>query len=258
MGQDSLLSIYKLTLQYRGSAYHGWQVQPDQMTVQGCLNNALSKICKSSDVRSIGSGRTDAGVHAMEQIVRVELPFAIDPLKLPKAINSSLPRDIRVLKAQECSESFHPIRDAKEKVYRYYFTNEQEANPIFFDHIANYSFDLDMEQIEKALELIVGEHDFAAFQCEGTPVNSTIRTLFSASLNRMESESLHPTGTYYFEFRGNGFLKQMVRLLVGAMWHVGRGKVEIKDLSNALEGNWVKRLGPVAPAQGLYLHSVSY
>lgn len=252
---------YKITLQYNGTNYFGWQVQPDQLTVQGVLNSSLTKVCKSSNIKTLGSGRTDAGVHALEQIVKVDIPIDIEPESLIRAINSNLPRDVRCIAAQRCDEKFMPTVDALWKEYTYLFTNNRFANSFQESFIANYPYELDFEKMDKGCRLLIGKHDFCNFFCTGTDVNSTVREIYLASIQSVDVNgfigSVFPNH-YSFTIRGSGFLKQMVRLIIGSLWNVGRGKITLEQLSDALERPQKNKLGIVAPASGLYLARVKY
>lgn len=256
-----MTSYYRLTIQYKGSRYSGWQVQlgTNEITIQGELNRALSVVSKSDEVKSMGAGRTDAGVHALGQVAKVSIPLVIPPENLVKALNVNLPDDIRVLDASVSDEQFMPTIHARSKEYHYRFTSKRTFTAFQNDLIVNYPFELDLEKMRAACRLLVGEHDFANFFCEGTEVSSTVRTIFSCEIVEIEQgewEMLPP----HFSFRisGNGFLKQMVRLLVGAVWNIGRGKITLEEFRSALGPTKVQRLGPVAPPNGLYMVRVNY
>ena len=265
MGLVSPLNTYKITLQYKGTNYLGFQVQPKGLTIQGELNNALRILSKSDEVKSIGSGRTDSGVHAFAQIVRVEIPVDIPEESLARAINSHLPQDIRIVASSRCSNEFHPIFSAQSKEYNYVFSNEQNISPFANDLVTLYPFDLDIEEMRKGCKLFCGQHDFINFQCTGTEVGTTVRQIFSCELIHYQSEGhwKHMLNDYYvFHVVGNGFLKQMVRLMMGALWSLGRGKISLETLENSLKPTIgcirQKRLGATAPPQGLYLKEVFY
>jgi tRNA pseudouridine38-40 synthase len=252
---------YKLTLQYKGSHYLGWQVQPEAagLTIQGELNKALEKVSKSTDVRTMGAGRTDAGVHALGQIAKVSIPIEIQPDNFQKAINVHLPSDIRIIESSFCNENFHPTVDAKRKLYHYRFTNKRMFTAFQNDLIYNHPFELDFEVMNKACQLLIGEHDFSNFYCEGTEVSSNVRTIYDCGIMFIEQgewEMLPSHAVFYIE--GNGFLKQMVRLLMGALWNVGRSKITLDQFQSALSAQKVARLGPVAPPEGLYMVRVKY
>jgi tRNA pseudouridine38-40 synthase len=253
---------YLLTIQYKGTAYLGWQVQEKQgKTVQGELNKALRKISKSEEINSIASGRTDAGVHAFGQKCKVRIPLEIPAVNLIKALNSFLPDDIRIIEAENCEEAFHPIRDSLWKEYWYCFSTE-ESGAMSHEWMAHYSFELDFDQMQKACQLFVGSHDFCNFFCVGSETATTIREIFECELIQQKQQgqpfAQFSSDHWCFRVRGSGFLKQMVRLMVGVLWEVGRGKVTLEQLSDALINPCPNKLGAVAPACGLYLYKVTY
>lgn len=256
------MSYYRLVLEYKGTHYLGWQVQAEGAgaTVQGELNKALAILSKSSEVRSLGSGRTDAGVHALGQVVKIEMPLVIPCSNLVKALNANLPLDIRVLSAEESNHDFLPTNHALSKEYHYRFTLNDSSRAFQNDFIQNNSFDCDLELMRKACKILIGKHDFCNFFCEGTEVNSTVREIFECEILKISGQGdwgFMPDH-YVFRIVGNGFLKQMVRLLMGTLWNIGRGKVSLQDFEAALGSTPVKRLGPVAPPHGLYLVKVTY
>lgn len=256
-----MIHHYRLILQYKGTRYLGWQVQPEDagLTVQGELNKALSQVAKSSDVKSMGAGRTDAGVHALGQVAKVSLPLEIAPENLLKAINVNLPDDIRVIDSVKSDEEFFPTIHATSKEYHYRFTANRMFTAFQNDLIYNHPFDLDLEKMREACRVLIGEHDFSNFYCEGTEVSSNIRTIFACDIIKAEQGSFGMLPPHYvFKIEGNGFLKQMVRLLMGAIWNVGRGKISIQEFRSALSATKVPRLGPTAPPQGLYMVRVNY
>lgn len=257
------MHFYKIILSYKGTNYFGWQVQQEsQITIQGELNKALAVITKSSEVSSVGSGRTDAGVHALNQVCRVEIPLDIPPDALVRALNANLPKDIRIKSAVNCDKDFHPIFSAKEKEYIYLFTNIKNESAFQRDLLTNINWDLDFEKMKKACSLFVGEHDFQNFYCLGTDISSTKRQIYSCELvARQNNQVFHEIyGDYWqFSIRGSGFLKQMVRLIIGSLWELGKGNISEEDLKKYLSGTkYQNKIGPVAPPQGLYLSQVFY
>lgn len=255
------MHFYKLILQYRGTAYLGFQIQTEQQkTIQGELNRVLKIITKSEEIKTIGSGRTDAGVHALAQVVRIAIPLLIKEDGLVKALNSHLPFDIRVISAEKCDENFHPIFSAKSKEYNYVFSSDT-ASPFTSDLVTYFPFELDIEKMNNACKLFLGEHDFVNFQCQGTEVATTVRKILECEVIPYDSQGhwSNLVGSYYvIRVVGNGFLKQMVRLMVGALWNIGRSKIDESDLHRALNGPIKQRLGATAPPQGLYLKVVHY
>lgn len=256
------MNHYKLLIRYNGQRYFGWQVQADTpMTVQGQIHKALEKIAKSKTFKTVASGRTDTGVHALGQVVKVSMELKLNPESLVKGLNSFLPQDIQVLEAFESNEAFHPVFKAESKEYQYYFKDETRAlGPFLSPYVAHINAKLELSKVNEALKLLEGEHDFCNFFCTGTPTKSTVRTIHKACLEEHLIDG--PWGkvrVYRFCFVGSGFLKQMVRLLVGALWQVGQGRASIEDLKSYLGGQkFSQKLGPTAPAQGLYLVKVHY
>ena len=256
-----MIHYYRLTIQYKGSSYLGWQIQPESagLTIQGELNKALQIVSKSIEVKSMGAGRTDAGVHALGQIAKVGIPLKIDPQSLYKAINVNLPDDIRVIAAEICDESFLPTVHARSKEYHYRFTCQRMFTAFQNDLIYNHPFELDISKMREACDLLVGRHDFCNFFCEGTEVSSTIREIYECEILEVAQGDWGMLPPHYvFRVVGNGFLKQMVRLLMGALWNIGRNKVTLQQLQEALGSTKVNRLGPVAPPEGLYMVRVNY
>lgn len=255
------MNIYKITVSYKGTRYQGFQVQSAGQTIQGEINSALKVLSKSEDVKSVGSGRTDAGVHALAQVMRIEIPVDIPSENLARAMNSMLPEDIRVLDAVITTKDFHPIFSAKSKEYNYVFSTDQMLSPFANDLVTYFPGDLDIELMKKGCQLFCGEHDFINYQCVGTEVESTVRKILSCDLVKLDSTGhwKNFTGEYYvLKIVGNGFLKQMVRLLMGALVSLGKGKITLEDLEKSLKTPLKNRLGPTAPPQGLYLKEVHY
>lgn len=255
------MPFYKAVIAYNGSSYQGWQSQPNGLTVQDHLNKAVSIVSKSEDIKSIGSGRTDAGVHAIGQVARIETPLEINPKKFLMAINTKLPIDIRVISCETTTEDFHPVFSAKSKWYSYFFTLSDYPDPLLHQLLSFSSFELNVERMTEACKAFVGKHDFVNFYTEGTEVKTTIREIHSCELIKHEKLSTpFPCYSPVYEIRihGQGFLKQMVRMMVGAIWTCGRGKVSPSDILESLKGLKIERIGPVSPPQGLYLMRVVY
>lgn len=256
-----LLNIYKIHIQYKGTQYLGFQVQSEGSTIQGEINRALKTISKSEEIKTIGSGRTDSGVHALGQVLRIEIPIDIEPESLVKAMNSHLPTDIRVISASRVQDNFHPIYSAKSKEYNYVFCLDSVPSPFLRELVTYFPKDLDVDLMQKAAQEFCGEFDFINYQCVGTEISSTIRTIMKCEIMHCKSTDhwAQFTGDYYvLKIVGNGFLKQMVRLIMGALVSVGRGKVSLVELRESLQKPLQNRLGPTAPPQGLYLLEVHY
>ena len=254
---------YRLKISYDGSSYEGWQIQPEgHKTIQGELNKALIKISKSESISSLGSGRTDSGVHALGQIAKVRIPLEIESASLLKALNSHLPKDIRVLEVSPSTHDFHPVRDALWKRYTYLISTEDIVPPHLRNTISSVSRELDWVAVEKSLKTFEGEHNFINFSTKGTEVKSTIRTIFLTRVEKILVEKAPGSGQKItlrkLTFEGSGFLKQMVRLLVGTATAAGQHKITLEQISEHLLKEESKKLAAVAPASGLYLDHVEY
>jgi len=236
----------KITLAYDGGGFHGWQVQPGLPTIQGILEEVVSGM-EGRPVQVAGSGRTDAGVHALEQVAAFSIENPIPLANLRRAVNRLLPPAIRVLSAEEVHPDFHPRFDAKAKTYEYRILRSETCSPFEWPYVYHYPYPLDEERMQQVAQVFAGEHDFTAYaaadqsDAEG---KSKVRTIFSSRLRR-DGERL------IYQVHGSGFLKHMVRNLVGTLIDAGRGN--IADVT-ALPG----RCGATAPAKGLFLVSVAY
>lgn len=255
-----MIHYYRLILQYKGTRYLGWQVQPESAgrTVQGELNKALEIISKHK-AHSMGAGRTDAGVHALGQVAKVGIELQIAPDNLLKALNGNLPEDIRVIQAEVSDHDFLPTVHATSKEYHYRFTAHRMPQALQLDLIANYPFTLNLSLMREACKLLVGQHDFTNYFCEGTEVSSTVRTILECEILEVSSADWGMLPSHYvFRVVGNGFLKQMVRLLMGAVWNIGRGKITLDQFRASLTATKTARMGMVAPPEGLYMVRVNY
>ncbi|MHC1713301.1 MAG: tRNA pseudouridine(38-40) synthase TruA [Solidesulfovibrio sp.] len=247
----------RLTLAYDGTSFAGWQLQAADKgrTVQGCLEEALAKLC-GRPVRIFGAGRTDSGVHALAQVAHVDVPESRADLPWRKALNALLPPDVSVVDAAIVPEAFHARFDAVGKVYVYTLWVEPGyvlpwRRPYVWD--VGREVPLDVAAMEACAALFVGYHDFAAFQNTGSEVKTTTRLV--KGVERLPGG---PPEVMAWRFRAEGFLKQMVRNLMGALVAVGRGKVLPEDIRSVLMSRQ-RRLAPAtAPARGLCLHTVEY
>lgn len=236
----------KITLAYEGCPYHGWQVQPGLPTVQGILEDVMSEIEKKA-VHVAGSGRTDAGVHALSQVAAFTIENPIPLSNLRRAVNRLLPPSIRVLSAEEVHLRFHPRFDAKAKTYEYRIVRGEVCSPFEWPYVHHYPYRLAEEPMQCLAQAFCGEHDFSVFAAsderdqEG---HSKVRTVFSSLLESRGDRLI-------YRVRGSGFLKHMVRNLVGTLIEAGKGNVP--DVSNL-----PAKSGPTAPAKGLFLISVEY
>lgn len=251
------MSIYKLEISYDGTDFYGWQKQPNVVTIQGKLESCLNRIFKT-EVRTIASGRTDAGVHAKTQIVKLEMDIDVKEPNLKKALNDNLPDTIRINSAIK-SDDFHPVFDAKWKVYRYYFS-EKSLSPILNRFVLDNCKNLNFKKMSDAAGCFIGENSFHNYFCVGTPVDSYVRKIKRCEM--IKDEIYYPgyqnEPVYYLEIEGTGFLKQMVRLIVGTIMAHSEGKISIDEIKKSLELDSEGKLSKVAPAKGLALYSVTY
>jgi tRNA pseudouridine38-40 synthase len=243
----------KIVVSYDGTEYHGWQVQPGLPTIQGALEQVISEI-EGRAVQVAGSGRTDAGVHAAAQVAAfsMENPIPVDNLR--RAVNRLLPRDIRVLHVEEAALDFHPRFQAKRKTYEYRIFRGEICSPFERRYVCHHPYPLAIEEMIALGPLLEGEHDFAAFAAsdhrdELEP--SKVRTIFCSRL-ALDGERL----TY--RVTGSGFLKHMVRNIVGVLLEAGKGNVDRAGFLARLEPGCEIPPGPTAPARGLFLMSVDY
>jgi tRNA pseudouridine38-40 synthase len=262
---------WKLTLSYDGTSFHGWQVQPGCPTVQGTLAAVLEHLT-GERVLPQGSGRTDAGVHALAQVATVELVAPIPAANLLRALNRALPPSIRILRAEPVPTDFHARHSALRKTYEYRIFERRPSDAPATDRIcspflAPYAWDcpwpLQLAPMQQAAALLLGTHDFTSFAASdpdqtqrggASPQSSApnpVKTLFAAELTREQDLLL-------FRFTGSGFLHHMVRNLVGTLVEIGRGALAPTEIPSILAARNRATAGPTAPAQGLYLVCVDY
>ncbi len=254
------MNTYKAIFSYDGSSYKGWQKQPSEETIQGTIEKVLIKLSKSEKILVIGSGRTDAGVHATRQVVKIEIPIEINSLALHKGLNSLLPQSIRCIELEECDSGFQPVFHAKKKVYRYYFVNGGMQNPHYYKKVTHLKKEIDIGRAQEVLSLFVGEKDFVNFSTKGTPVKTTIRRVDSFGLQKVEKNGYldNLNELYYLEITGNGFLKQMVRLIAGAVFSYSESKISKELITSFFDEERSDKVAPTAPPDGLYLYDVKY
>ncbi|MDE3187002.1 MAG: tRNA pseudouridine(38-40) synthase TruA [Acidobacteriota bacterium] len=264
---------WKLTLAYDGTDFRGWQVQPRERTVQGELQSALGRITGESPLPQ-GSGRTDAGVHALAQVASFALRAPIPAANLQRALNGKLPASIRVLEARTMPDGFHARHSATAKTYEYRIFRGKMCPPFLARYVYAYTWPMDEGRLDEAAGIFVGEHDFHSFAATDPDLStrhgesgiegqvqdhseerSTIRTIFSSAWTRHGTEDCEQL---VYRVRGNGFLHHMVRNLVGTMLDVARGYLRPEDIAGILAARSRSAAGPTAPARGLFLHSVEY
>jgi tRNA pseudouridine38-40 synthase len=240
----------KLTIEYDGTIYHGWQVQPGLTTIQGLLQDRLSRIL-GHRVHVYGSGRTDAGVHAKGQVAHFHTPTSLPPEVICRALNGSLPCDITIRRAEEAPPSFHAQYDAKGKEYHYYLFNQPIRCPFSRNYALLVRTPLDLDPMQEALTNLKGTHDFFSLSVASEDMKNTVRTLRKAELIQKDNFLV-------IILEGNGFLHKMVRRIVGTLIGVGRHKIPSSIIPEILQ-NRDKSLGGLSvPPNGLFLMSVKY
>ena len=240
----------RLTLAFDGAAYHGWQIQNDSPTLQGLLSEAIAKITSES-VTLTGSGRTDAGTHARGLVANFHTGSRISPGQLVRALNSLLPRDIRILSAKQVSPDFHARRDAIAKVYRYQIYLGAILPPHLMREYFHFPFPIDIPKMIQAARLFPGEHDFASFAKTNSAVATTVRRIYRCELKKLGSR-------LFLTVEGNGFLHHMVRNMAGTLLEVGRGTISQTDFQALFAKRDRTLAGFTAPAHGLILLKVKY
>ncbi|MBI4468615.1 MAG: tRNA pseudouridine(38-40) synthase TruA [Acidobacteria bacterium] len=240
----------KMVVQYDGTDFAGWQIQPGRPTIQGRLTEVLGRI-DGGPVTIDGSGRTDAGVHALGQVAssHTDKPMALDELQ--RALNGHLPAAIRVMQLEEVEERFHARRNARLKHYRYQIFLGAVVSPFIHRYVWHSPRPLDLAGMNEGARLLTGEHDFASFACGAERAGSTIRRIESAHWS-VEGELVS------FTIAGDGFLRSMVRRLSSGLYALGRGKLELRDFADLLDRPRPNNLTPSLPARGLTLMKVDY
>ena len=276
---DRPMQTWKLTLAYDGTGFSGWQIQPDEPTVQGELQAALGRVTGESPLPQ-GSGRTDAGVHALGQVASFELQANIPPENLLRALNRTLPAAIRILESRIVRSPFHARHSAVAKTYEYRVFREQMCPPFIARYVHACPWPMDLEALQASARIFEGRHDFLSFSATDPDLASRTLASSPATGQLLESPPLEPPGKegsfrtifsshweqsqsehgefLIYRVRGNGFLHHMVRNLVGTMLDVGRGHMNIENIPSILAARTRSAAGPTAPAQGLFLHSVEY
>ena len=241
----------KLTIEYDGKEFNGWQKQPSKLNIQGTIEQAIKTIT-GEDVDLQASGRTDAGVHALGQVANFKTNSNIPIEKMSIAINCNLKKSIRIVKAEEVEERFHSRLSCKRKTYRYIINNSEIPSAIYRNLETHIPYKLDIEKMKQAVKYFEGEHDFKAFKASGTSSKSSIRTIYKAEVLKM------PNNRIYIELTGNGFLYNIVRIIAGTLVDVGTGKIKPEDIEKIIESKDRTNAGKTLPPQGLYLVCVNY
>ena len=244
------MPTFKLVLEYDGTNYHGWQIQPNIPTIQKALEAAISRVAQH-EVNVTGAGRTDAGVHALGQAAHFATTSRLTAEEWQRALNGLLPPDIAVQSVEAVPESFHARYSAKSKLYRYRIFARVQRSALSRSKILHYPYPLDLDAMEAACRALIGTHDFSSFQGSTTDTENPVCSLTKLTVDRFGDEVI-------FEVEGNRFLKQMVRAIVGTLLEVGRGKLQAGEVAGILAAKDRTKAGPTAPAHGLYLVKVDY
>lgn len=250
-----------LLLEYDGSAYHGWQVQKDAQTVQGVLEECIFRVTGQHSPL-IGASRTDARVHALGQVAAFRTASRLDTATIKRALNALLPRDIRVLSASEAQDAFHPRNDALMKRYFYMISNQRATSAFLSRYAWEVPQALNISLMESASQTLVGRHDFASFMGAGSDVADTVREIYALTIEKMDwvtfmTSSLQ--GNFLkITVEANGFLRHMVRNIVGTLIEIGRGRIPSSAMTAILESRKRNNAGRTAPAHGLFLEKIEY
>lgn len=248
MTGTATMQNYKILVSYDGTEYQGWQRQPNKKTIQGLIENALEKIA-AKKIPVIGSGRTDAGVHAEGQVAHFKVNSRLENDELLQALNGILPRDIRIRSLKKAPPNFHARKSARSKIYQYRIFNSPDISPFVIRYVHHWTSSLDMGKMEEAAKLFVREADFTPFS--SNRLLSPIRNVTRSEIRKKGREIIYTV-------EANGFLRYMVRSLVGALIEVGRGKLDPGQIEGFFKLNKRSPLCPTAPAKGLTLLKVKY
>jgi len=243
-----MLENYKIVISYDGTDYHGWQRQPKKKTIQGSLEKALSKIAKKN-IPVLGAGRTDAGVHALAQVANFKACLTLKDEQLHRAMNSLLPRDIRILSLQEADRNFHARKMAKSKIYQYRILNAKNISPFLIRYALHWPYPLDLDRMKTASAKFIREADFTPFS--SNRLLHPVRKVSRSDIQKKEMEIIYTV-------EANGFLRYMVRAMVGTLLEIGRGKRPPDIIDDLFKGSRRTLASPTAEPQGLCLIKVTY
>lgn len=244
------MHTYRLDLAWDGTAYCGWQRQPSCLSIQEVVESALQKIFPTENIGVLAAGRTDAGVHALQQICAFSIQHPRCPEVIQRGINAKLPKDIVCIAVQEVASNFHPRHHSKEKIYRYRIWHEGTRSPFEHPFTWHFSGPLDVNLMAECAQVFIGTHDFSAFRAAGCSATYTVRTIQSSSVT-INGPEIH------FTVCGKGFLRHMVRIMMGTLVAVGQHKLTLENVRTALQGGGRVSVGMTAPAKGLCLVSTT-
>lgn len=239
-----------LTIAYDGTAYSGWQAQDNAVTVEGTLREAIRRLC-GEEVQTIGASRTDAGVHALGNVVAFDTESPIPGDRWAFALNSFLPQDIRVMESRETSPEFHPRFDAHSKRYEYRITTDAVVSPLRCRYVCSARTSLDIDAMQAGAERFVGTHDYSAFCSAGAQTENKVRTVSLCEVYRDGQEIV-------IGVEGDGFLYNMIRILAGTLMEIGRGAKSPESMTEILDSCDRTKAGPTAPPEGLTLVRIRY
>ena len=241
----------KLTIEYDGKDFNGWQKQPDKLNIQGTIEKAIEAVT-GEIVELNASGRTDAGVHAWGQVANFKTNSKIPIEKIPIALNTKLKKSIRVKNAEEVEDRFHSRLNCKKKTYRYVINNTEFASAIYRNLEYHIPQKLNINKMKEAVKFFEGEHDFKAFKASGTSSKSSVRIIYKAEITKNKD------GRIFIELTGNGFLYNMVRIISGTLVDVGLEKIKPEEIPNIIKEGKRENAGKTLPPYGLYLLNVEY
>lgn len=240
----------KLVVAYDGTNYSGWQIQPNGVTIEEKLNEALSDLLKEP-IKVTGASRTDAGVHSLGNVCIFDCNTRMPAEKISYALNTRLPEDIVVQDSCQVSEDFHPRFSKSRKTYEYRILNRKFRNPTRRLDTYFYYYDLDLEAMQKAAKYLEGEHDFKSFASIGGQAETSVRTIYSCQVTKVDD-------IISIRVKGNGFLYNMVRIIAGTLIKVGSGDIKPEEIPKILEAKNREMAGPTAPAHGLTMIGLEY
>ena len=241
----------KLIIEYEGTDFHGWQIQPGLETIQGVIKEQIAQITQGK-VNLLGAGRTDAGVHALGQVANFQTESTIDLLALQRGLNSLLSPDIVIKGIEEVEEGFHARFSARSKTYEYHILNRAYPSAFLKAYAWFIPHQLELALMEQSGRLLIGSHDFSAFRASGDESRHSIREVIHFGIERREGDLI------VIVIKANAFLREMVRSIVGTLVDVGRGKTSLDEFKGIFEARDRRKAGMTAPAQGLFLVEVKY
>lgn len=257
LARSTSMRHFKLIIAYDGTDFHGWQIQSGKPTIQGEIVSVLCRLTQEN-IQLFGSGRTDAGVHALGQVASFRTQSALSPEEFQRALNALLPPTIRIVCSEETGPDFHARWSARAKTYHYRLYRGRVVPPMLWRYVLHYSFPLDEDRMRVGASRLVGTHDFAAFAAstgseDDDRERSTIREVYSADLSRSPNNE-----ELVFTVRGRSFLRYMVRKMVGTLLDIGRGRLAPEDIERLYESKDRSKSGPTVPPQGLCMVSVEH